>query len=137
MPAAVESAKLMEHVEPQSLKKLSFKSLKRSLDLFPPTHGSYPPPDPKRSVQDFTSFETLDLFFVLRFSWFSFIHFFFLTSCSKNIRASYKVGPFFFFQTHFCIYGVESDNYFCIHTSYNPTFWCLESLLGFIWILIF
>lgn len=74
MPAAVESAKLMEHVEPQSLKKLSFKSLKRSLDLFPPTHGSYPPPDPKsknirasyklhaeyRAVKDLSSKESKD-----------------------------------------------------------------------------
>ncbi|CAN4125705.1 unnamed protein product [Withania somnifera] len=32
-------------VEPQSLKKLSFKSLKRSLDLFSPLHGHFPPPD--------------------------------------------------------------------------------------------
>ncbi|KAL6499285.1 Prolactin-2C3 [Orobanche hederae] len=32
-------------VEPQSLKKLSFKSLKRSLDLFSPTHGQFPPSD--------------------------------------------------------------------------------------------
>ncbi|KAL3618636.1 Prolactin-2C3 [Castilleja foliolosa] len=34
-------------VEPQSLKKLSFKSLKRALDLFSPTHGQFPPPDPE------------------------------------------------------------------------------------------
>ncbi|XP_060218662.1 protein pleiotropic regulatory locus 1 [Lycium barbarum] len=34
-------------VEPQSLKKLSFKSLKRSLDLFSPLHGHFPPPDPQ------------------------------------------------------------------------------------------
>ncbi|XP_047964124.1 protein pleiotropic regulatory locus 1-like [Salvia hispanica] len=32
-------------IEPQSLKKLSFKSLKRSLDLFSPTHAQIPPPD--------------------------------------------------------------------------------------------
>ncbi|KAL6495484.1 hypothetical protein OROGR_030047 [Orobanche gracilis] len=32
-------------VEPQSLKKLSFKSLKRSLDLFSPNHGQFPPSD--------------------------------------------------------------------------------------------
>ncbi|CAI9764843.1 unnamed protein product [Fraxinus pennsylvanica] len=32
-------------VEPQSLKKLSFKSLKRALDLFSPLHGHFPPPD--------------------------------------------------------------------------------------------
>lgn len=32
-------------VEPQSLKKLSLKSLKRALDLFSPTHGQFPPPD--------------------------------------------------------------------------------------------
>ncbi|KAF6155574.1 hypothetical protein GIB67_004568 [Kingdonia uniflora] len=31
----------MEAVEPQSLKKLSFKSLKRSLSLFSPSHGHY------------------------------------------------------------------------------------------------
>ncbi|MQM16355.1 hypothetical protein Taro_049313 [Colocasia esculenta] len=40
-------AAAMEPVEPQSLKKLSFKSLKRALDLFSPTHGHYPPPDPE------------------------------------------------------------------------------------------
>lgn len=34
-------------VEPQSLKKLSFKSVKRALDLFAPTHGQFPPPDPE------------------------------------------------------------------------------------------
>ncbi|KVH97238.1 G-protein beta WD-40 repeat-containing protein [Cynara cardunculus var. scolymus] len=32
-------------VEPQSLKKLSFKSLKRALDLFSPLHSQLPPPD--------------------------------------------------------------------------------------------
>ncbi|XP_072993877.1 protein pleiotropic regulatory locus 1 [Typha latifolia] len=37
----------MEAVEPQSLKKLSLKSLKRALDLFSPTHGHYAPPDPE------------------------------------------------------------------------------------------
>ncbi|KAG6434339.1 hypothetical protein SASPL_105965 [Salvia splendens] len=36
-------------IEPQSLKKLSFKSLKRSLDLFSPTHGQIPPPDAESS----------------------------------------------------------------------------------------
>ncbi|KAF7146305.1 hypothetical protein RHSIM_Rhsim04G0224200 [Rhododendron simsii] len=36
----------MEPVEPQSLKKLSFKSLKRALDLFSPLHAQFPPPDP-------------------------------------------------------------------------------------------
>ncbi|KAH7573561.1 hypothetical protein ACOSP7_007307 [Xanthoceras sorbifolium] len=35
----------LEPVEPQSLKKLSLKSLKRSLDLFSPIHGRLPPPD--------------------------------------------------------------------------------------------
>ncbi|XP_019159623.1 PREDICTED: protein pleiotropic regulatory locus 1-like [Ipomoea nil] len=34
-------------VEPQSLKKLSFKSLKRALDIFSPLHGHFPPPDPE------------------------------------------------------------------------------------------
>lgn len=48
MPGAVSTASLgLEPVEPQSLKKLSFKSLKRALDLFSPTHGQYPPPDPE------------------------------------------------------------------------------------------
>ncbi|CAL5415509.1 unnamed protein product [Camellia sinensis] len=37
----------MEPVEPQSLKKLSFKSLKRALDLFSPLHSHFPPPDPE------------------------------------------------------------------------------------------
>ncbi|XP_062108735.1 protein pleiotropic regulatory locus 1 [Humulus lupulus] len=35
----------MEPVEPQSLKKLSFKSLKRALDLFSPVQGRIAPPD--------------------------------------------------------------------------------------------
>lgn len=35
----------LEPVEPQSLKKLSLKSIKRSLDLFSPIHGQFPPPD--------------------------------------------------------------------------------------------
>ncbi|TQD89958.1 hypothetical protein C1H46_024513 [Malus baccata] len=37
----------MEPVEPQSLKKLSLKSLKRSLDLFSRAQGELPPPDPE------------------------------------------------------------------------------------------
>ncbi|KAK9146957.1 hypothetical protein Sjap_006860 [Stephania japonica] len=37
----------MEAVEPQSLKKLSFKSLKRALDLFSPNHALLSPPDPQ------------------------------------------------------------------------------------------
>nr|GMD36458.1 protein pleiotropic regulatory locus 1 [Ipomoea batatas] len=37
-------------VEPQSLKKLSFKSLKRALDLFSPLHGHFPPSDPESLV---------------------------------------------------------------------------------------
>ncbi|TYH04181.1 hypothetical protein ES288_A09G278600v1 [Gossypium darwinii] len=35
----------MEPVEPQSLKKLSLKSLKRALDLFSPSHGQFAAPD--------------------------------------------------------------------------------------------
>ncbi|URD84735.1 WD domain, G-beta repeat [Musa troglodytarum] len=46
--AAPQSAAAMElPVEPQSLKKLSLKSLKRALDLFSPIHGHYSPPDPQ------------------------------------------------------------------------------------------
>ncbi|KAL8495269.1 hypothetical protein ACS0TY_019427 [Phlomoides rotata] len=45
MPGATMESELA--VEPQSLKKLSFKSLKRALDLFSPTHGQFPPPDPE------------------------------------------------------------------------------------------
>ncbi|XP_057534218.1 protein pleiotropic regulatory locus 1 [Amaranthus tricolor] len=37
----------MEPVERQSLKKLTFKSLKRSLDIFAPLHSQFPPPDPE------------------------------------------------------------------------------------------
>lgn len=37
----------LEPVEPQSLKKLSLKSLKRTLDLFSPVHGLLAPPDPE------------------------------------------------------------------------------------------
>ncbi|KAK1317163.1 Protein pleiotropic regulator PRL2 [Acorus calamus] len=40
----------MEQVEPQSLKKLSFKSLKRALDLFAPTRGHFPLPDPESEI---------------------------------------------------------------------------------------
>ncbi|KAL3517153.1 hypothetical protein ACH5RR_024055 [Cinchona calisaya] len=43
MPASTMDSELP--VEPQSLKKLSFKSVKRSLDLFSPLHGHFPPPD--------------------------------------------------------------------------------------------
>ncbi|KAL6562919.1 hypothetical protein OROHE_005506 [Orobanche hederae] len=35
-------------VEPQSLKKLSFKSVKRILDLFSHFHSQFRPPDPER-----------------------------------------------------------------------------------------
>lgn len=49
----------MEPVEPQSLKKLSFKSLKRALDLFSPIHGHFAPPDPERSLFVFFSFVLL------------------------------------------------------------------------------
>ncbi|EOA30454.1 hypothetical protein CARUB_v10013579mg [Capsella rubella] len=38
---------LNAEVEPQSLKKLSLKSVKRALDLFAPLHGQFPPPDPE------------------------------------------------------------------------------------------
>ncbi|CAA0395404.1 putative transcription factor WD40-like family [Arabidopsis thaliana] len=37
----------IEPIEAQSLKKLSLKSLKRSLELFSPVHGQFPPPDPE------------------------------------------------------------------------------------------
>lgn len=51
MPGAAATAgsvaAAMEPVEPQSLKKLSFKSLKRALDLFSPIHGQHAPPDPQ------------------------------------------------------------------------------------------
>ncbi|MBA0612554.1 hypothetical protein Godav_013149 [Gossypium davidsonii] len=40
----------MEPVEPQSLKKLSLKSLKRALDLFSPIHGQFAAPDPERQA---------------------------------------------------------------------------------------
>ncbi|XP_073291227.1 protein pleiotropic regulatory locus 1-like [Primulina huaijiensis] len=45
MPGATMEAELP--VEPQSLKKLGFKSLKRALDLFSPLHGQFSPPDPE------------------------------------------------------------------------------------------
>nr|XP_010921666.1 protein pleiotropic regulatory locus 1 [Elaeis guineensis] len=47
MPGAMAAPAAMEPVEPQSLKKLSLKSLKRALDLFSPTHGHSTPPDPE------------------------------------------------------------------------------------------
>lgn len=40
-------------VEPQSLKKLSLKSVKRALDLFAPVHGQFPPADPERLMTSF------------------------------------------------------------------------------------
>ncbi|XP_074575128.1 protein pleiotropic regulatory locus 1-like [Curcuma longa] len=44
--AVTDSVAVMDlPVEPQSLKKLSFKSLKRALDLFSPMHGHPPPSD--------------------------------------------------------------------------------------------
>ncbi|XP_020571469.1 protein pleiotropic regulatory locus 1 [Phalaenopsis equestris] len=48
MPGSLSasSAAAMEPVEPQSLKKLSLKSLKRALDLFSPIHGHCTPSDP-------------------------------------------------------------------------------------------
>ncbi|KAK4418639.1 protein pleiotropic regulator PRL2 [Sesamum alatum] len=45
MPGATMDSELP--VEPQSIKKLSFKSMKRALDLFSPIHGQFPPPDPE------------------------------------------------------------------------------------------
>nr|KJB44715.1 hypothetical protein B456_007G268100 [Gossypium raimondii] len=41
----------MEPVEPQSLKKLSLKSLKRTLDLFSPIHGQFAAPNPERAIE--------------------------------------------------------------------------------------
>ena len=46
--AAMAVAAGGEPVEPQSLKKLSLKSLKRSLDLFAPTHSLLFSPDDER-----------------------------------------------------------------------------------------
>ncbi|MED6213909.1 Protein pleiotropic regulatory locus 1, partial [Stylosanthes scabra] len=45
MAGAATSSSEVESVEPQSLKKLSFKSLKRALDLFSPIHSHLAPPD--------------------------------------------------------------------------------------------
>ena len=50
----------VEPVEPQSLKKLSFKSLKRALDLFSPIHGHLAPPDAER-FRFFSLFLTLSV----------------------------------------------------------------------------
>eukprot|EP00250_Pteridium_aquilinum_P017531 c23676_g1_i1 orf=559-2007(-) len=44
MPVSVESG---QPVEPQSLKKLTLKSLKRSFDLFASCHAQRPPPNPE------------------------------------------------------------------------------------------
>ncbi|MBA0616526.1 hypothetical protein Godav_016568 [Gossypium davidsonii] len=41
----------MEPVEPQSLKKLSLKSLKRALDLFSPSHGQFAAPDSESGIK--------------------------------------------------------------------------------------
>lgn len=40
----------IEPIEPQSLKKLSLKSVKRALDLFAPLHGQFAPPDAEALV---------------------------------------------------------------------------------------
>ena len=50
----------VEPVEPQSLKKLSFKSLKRALDLFSPIHGHLATPDAER-FRFFSLFLTLSV----------------------------------------------------------------------------
>eukprot|EP00252_Welwitschia_mirabilis_P025246 TRINITY_DN7802_c0_g1_i1.p1 TRINITY_DN7802_c0_g1~~TRINITY_DN7802_c0_g1_i1.p1 ORF type:complete len:492 (-),score=86.44 TRINITY_DN7802_c0_g1_i1:258-1733(-) len=47
MPGTAAPLQNIEPVEPQSLKKLSLKSLKRSYDLFASTHGEPRPPDPE------------------------------------------------------------------------------------------
>ncbi|GKB03015.1 hypothetical protein Tco_0831104, partial [Tanacetum coccineum] len=44
MSTSTESSSLP--IEPQSIKKLTFKSIKRSLDLFSPNHSQLPPHDP-------------------------------------------------------------------------------------------
>ncbi|KAG4131830.1 hypothetical protein ERO13_D09G239000v2 [Gossypium hirsutum] len=62
----------MEPVEPQSLKKLSLKSLKRALDLFSPSHGQFAAPDSER--------------FHL------YLHFCFSMECTKKIRLSHKIN---------------------------------------------
>lgn len=68
----------MEPVEPQSLKKLSFKSLKRALDLFSPVHGRLAAPDSQR-------FLSLSIF--IYFTYFSL----------SQIRFFDNFFPFFFF----------------------------------------
>jgi hypothetical protein len=55
----------MEAVEPQSLKKLSLKSLKRALDLFSPLHQQLAPPDPERFNFFPSSFLKSSLFYIL------------------------------------------------------------------------
>ncbi|XP_031486497.1 protein pleiotropic regulatory locus 1 [Nymphaea colorata] len=47
MAATSSSTAVVEPVEPQSLKKLSLKSLKRALDVFASTHSQPVPPDPR------------------------------------------------------------------------------------------
>ncbi|KAF1891299.1 hypothetical protein Lal_00001442 [Lupinus albus] len=44
-PVSSTMATELDSVEPQSLKKLSFKSLKRALDLFSPIRAQLPPRD--------------------------------------------------------------------------------------------
>ena len=60
MPALVQD---MEPVDSQSLKKLSFKSLKRALDLLSPIQGQLAPPDPER-LQKIPNFLITFFYFV-------------------------------------------------------------------------
>lgn len=97
MPSRMPGPSLeMEPVEPQSLKKLSFKSLKRALDLFSPLHGHLAPPDPERFTLKSMYFAPTEITLWLQFRCDLIVFFFFFFSllCSKKIRMSHKVSGF-------------------------------------------
>ena len=78
-------------IEPQSLQKLSHKSVKRALDLFSPARDQLAPPDPERLNPSFDC----DLSeFVKRIDDSS-------LSCSKKVRLSHKVKKISFLYVVF------------------------------------
>jgi hypothetical protein len=92
-------------VEPQSLRKLSLKSLKRGLDLFVPSHGASFPLDAERFrfnfQPSFLKYLSFIMTTVLTYIFFSFA-FFVCFFGSKKIRVSYKVIQMLIFSS--CIF---------------------------------
>lgn len=98
---------LTAEIEPQSLKKLSLKSVKRALDLYSPVHDQFAPPDPERLMSSFACI--LRLLVSRNLSQFMYWRFFFsvsFSSRSKRIRLCHKVRVllnFLFFLFFVCL----------------------------------